>query len=61
MGDKILNLAYFNYFFAGLNFAVADIDPVEFKLPPECGEHLITLRLEEARLMSPEVLTVKTF
>ena len=37
---------------------MADIDPVEFKLPPECGEHLITLRLEEARLMSPEVCTV---
>ena len=46
----------FNYVLEdGLNYAVSDIDPVEFKLPPECGGQLITLKLEEARLMSPEV------
>ena len=39
----------------GLNYAVSDIDPVEFKLPSDCGGQLITLKLEEARLMSPEV------
>ncbi len=40
---------------SGLNFAVADIDPIEFKLPDDCGGHKIVLKLEEAGIDKPSV------
>ena len=39
----------------GLNYAVADIDNMEFKLPDECGGHKINLRIDDARLCAPAV------
>ena len=39
----------------GLNYAVADIDELEFLLPAECGGQKITLKVEEARLCPPSV------
>ena len=46
----------FNYMLEKrLNYAVDDLDAMEFKLPPECGEQLIKLKVEEARLLPSEV------
>lgn len=39
----------------GLNYAVADLDAQEFKLPDECGGSRITLKVEEARICPPQV------
>ena len=39
----------------GLNYAVADLDPLEFRLPEEWGGHKVSLKVEDARLCPPSV------
>ena len=54
LGDP--HVGSFNFMLdKGLNYAVEDLDEIEFLLPPECGGQKITLKVEDARLNSPHV------
>ena len=54
LGDP--HVGSFNYMLdKGLEYAVKDLDELEFKLPPDCGGHKIVLKVDNCRFKSASI------